>query len=238
MTMDNRVKAEIALIIFIGFFYGIGKMSQEGAGILFAIVSLAIFAGGSWWNEFRYKSSTHIVTPEKIWSIHPGGVHDIGDWLAIAVGGFITGKGFDWMSGEGTLVVPKTSVTTFKGNPSRSLKLVTTVNPVKCDLDELPMEVQEVVEGSGDLKPPYRFSVVEVDLEEAERTKFSALNEKLKQANQIAKFYKSMAEGRWEGVAAAADTLGMVKYSLSRVPTWERVKQKLHMKKETPEVEE
>lgn len=221
--MDNKYKAAIGLFVLCGFLVLQG-VEVTWIAVVFAFCGLLIGLGTFMWDHFKYESP-HLNTGEQHWSFNPTVVHRVGDWVIAALGGFVCGE-WAWKCGEGTLVVPKSLWRERGFDIDVDVRVAT-----RCDLSELPLETQDFISSVDYFKEPYYFSIVPIDLPPKEQAKYSALDNKFKQVDALAKFYKGQAKGRYEGVEEAMDSVSHMKHSWERKPLLSRFRGE---KEETP----
>jgi hypothetical protein len=128
-----------------------GPVSLPKSYLLFGLAILILLFGTSYWNELRYKTRPLVCPNMKHASVKDYWI--IGDWAIIPIGS-VDADGFSWIGGQGTVIVPKTSVIRHPTYVEVHSK------PAVRDFAELPHMVRKAIETLPGCGPPYFFCPV------------------------------------------------------------------------------
>ena len=146
-------KVTLALIFAVpAYFFRVqmGFSSIPTSFLMYAVLVVFLAVGDSIWGKWRYGTRQYVDLSGH-GSVKSPGFYPVGDWAVIPIGSVDT-EGFSWEGGQGTRVVPRTSMEILPEF------VVSWSRPVPTDLRHLPSEVQSFVEGKRACGRPYYFT--------------------------------------------------------------------------------
>lgn len=151
--MRKHWKVTLAVVLFIPTYFfrvQMGFSSIPTSFLMYAVLITFLAVGDALWGKWRYGTRQYVDLSGH-GSVKSPGFYPVGDWAVIPIGSVDT-EGFSWEGGQGTRVVPRTSMEILPEF------VVSWSRPVPTDLRHLPSEVQSFIEGKRACGQPYYFT--------------------------------------------------------------------------------
>lgn len=146
-------KVTVALLLFLPTYFfrvQMGFSSLPTSFLMYAVLIIFLAVGDALWGKWRYGTRQYVDLSGH-GSVKSPGFYPVGDWAVIPLGSVDT-EGFSWEGGQGTRVVPRTSMEILPEF------VVSWSRPVPTDLRQLPSEIQSFIEGKRSCGQPYFFT--------------------------------------------------------------------------------
>jgi len=165
-------KVTIALLLFLPTYFfrvQMGFSSLPTSFLMYAVLIVSLAVGDALWGKWRYGTRQYVDLSGH-GSVKSPGFYPVGDWAVIPIGSVDT-EGFSWEGGQGTRVVPRTSMEILPEF------VVSWSRPVPCELKHLPSEVQSFVDGKRACGRPYYFTTTNLRPAQIEDVYLTVVNQ-------------------------------------------------------------